>query len=172
MSSARAMLPCGCLQANGTDEKGAKRPFDELSMGTVEGLKKIAMQEAMFKKMEPLIDWSFSLADGQFNTSVQELCSEDLVDVVSMIEAKEAPVAVVKELSDALDAAMSTEEAVTAEASFLPWLSWRQLARVNSDELGGDGQATRDAVTKEREEFVCETKQIQFTVQASRIHSN
>lgn len=128
--------------------------FDNVSVACMETLKKKAIADSGFKKMEPLLDWCYSLIDGQFQAGIAEVCKEDIVDVVSLIEKGETAHTVVKELSDALDAANEqADQAADTQQKVMPRLSWRQLARVNSDE-NGDGEATRLALQNEREDRI------------------
>lgn len=130
--------------------KDSSATFDEISRATIEGLKKSLVSMANYKRVEPLLDFGYSLADGQLGSPLKELASAS-ADVASVLEDKENGNTALVELRDALAALTAADRETVVTAGAIPKMSWRQLARCNSDSMAENADLARSALAQERE---------------------
>ena len=74
--------------------------FDEISRVTIESLKKGLCETTDYKRFEPLLDWGYSIADGQMACHIRDLVTCE--DLVAALESDDNPC--LSELRDALAA--------------------------------------------------------------------
>ena len=133
--------------------------FDELSRATVEALKKGLVNSKDYKRMEPLLDFGFALADGQLASALKELVNTDLASELDVPTSATDGNAALTELRDALGSLTHVEKVESVQAT-VPKMSWRQLARCNSDTLADNAELARSALAQEREEKMLKKKQM------------
>ena len=133
----------------GKQEDGGDAPYEAAAKALVESLKqKLLGSSQCFKKQEPLIDWCFSLADNQFHADLKTLSAEE-VDLGEVLD--EHSNTVLKELREALACLTSDGAEVSASILGAPLMSWRQLAKCNSDSLNPSDELANAAKMEERE---------------------
>lgn len=111
------------------------------------------MNTANYKQLEPLLDFGYSLADGQLSSHLKELTNADLPNE---LENKENQNTALVELRDALAALTAADrDTVEVTAGVVPKMSWRQLARCNSDSMTENADLARSALAQEREAWLC-----------------
>ena len=101
--------------------------FDELSRATVEALKKGLVNSKDYKRMEPLLDFGFALADGQLASALKELVNTDLASELDVPTSATDGNAALTGLRDALGSLTHVEkvESVQATVPKMSWSSWR-----------------------------------------------
>ncbi|CAK9018138.1 Uncharacterized protein SCF082_LOCUS13947 [Durusdinium trenchii] len=122
--------------------------FDEISRVTIESLKKGLCETTDYKRFEPLLDWGYSIADGQMACHIRDLVTCE--DLVAALESNDNPC--LSELRDALAALTEQTRTTLTHQDCAPKMSWRQLARVNSDSICENADPAKSALTQEREE--------------------
>ena len=121
--------------------------FDEISRVTIESLKKGLCETTDYKRFEPLLDWGYSIADGQMACHIRDLVTCE--DLVAALESNDNPC--LSELRDALAALTEQTRTTLTHQDLAPKMSWRQLARVNSDSICENADLAKSALTQERE---------------------
>lgn len=125
-------------------------PVDELSRATIESLKQTLCKHTDYKRFEPILDWGFAMADNQFISALKELVNTDLA---SELDSPENANAALNELREGLAALTSSgPQTVEVSEATAPKMSWRQLARCNSDSMAENAELAKSALAQERED--------------------